>query len=59
MPYVYNEAGKDEAKRTFAIEALAEDIELLTAIREAGQEGVYQYSSRRACGPRHRRPAAG
>mgnify|MGYP003074221850 FL=1 len=37
-PYVYNLAGKDEAKRTFAIEALAEDIELLTAIREAGQE---------------------
>ena len=37
-PYVYNLAGKDEAKRTFAIEALAEDIELLTAIREAGRE---------------------
>ena len=37
-PYVYNLAGKDEAKRAFAIEALAEDIELLTAIREAGQE---------------------
>ena len=37
-PYVYNLAGKDEAKRTFAIEALAEYIELLTAIREAGQE---------------------
>lgn len=37
-PYVYNLAGKDEAKRTFAIEALAEDIELLTAIRETGQE---------------------
>lgn len=35
-PYVYNLAGKDEAKRAFAIEALAEDIELLTAIREAG-----------------------
>lgn len=32
-PYVYNLAGKDEAKRAFAIEALAEDIELLTAIR--------------------------
>ena len=37
-PYVYNLAGKDEAKRAFAIEALAEDIELLTAIRAAGQE---------------------
>ena len=37
-PYVYNLAGKDEAKRAFAIEALAEDIKLLTAIREAGQE---------------------
>lgn len=37
-PYVYNLAGKDETKRAFAIEALAEDIELLTAIREAGQE---------------------
>ncbi|KAB7788249.1 deoxyribonuclease IV [Bifidobacterium cebidarum] len=37
-PYVYNLAGKDEAKRQFAIEALAEDIELLTPIREAGQE---------------------
>ena len=37
-PYVYNLAGKDEAKRAFAIEALAEDIELLTAIRETGQE---------------------
>ncbi|KAB5608413.1 deoxyribonuclease IV [Bifidobacterium jacchi] len=37
-PYVYNLAGKDEAKRAFAIEALAEDIELLTPIREAGQE---------------------
>ena len=35
-PYVYNLAGKDEAKRAFAIEALAEDIELLTAIRAAG-----------------------
>lgn len=52
-PYVYNLAGKDEAKRAFAIEALAEDIELLTAIRAAGQE-VYQHSSRRACGPRRR-----
>ncbi|PLS24747.1 deoxyribonuclease IV [Bifidobacterium imperatoris] len=37
-PYVYNLAGKDEAKRQFAIEALIEDIELLTPIREAGQE---------------------
>ncbi|WP_258926688.1 deoxyribonuclease IV, partial [Bifidobacterium breve] len=37
-PYVYNLAGKDEAKRAFAIEALAEDIKLLTAIRETGQE---------------------
>lgn len=37
-PYVYNLASKEEAKRTFAIEALAEDIELLTPIREAGQE---------------------
>ena len=37
-PYVYNLAGMDEAKRAFAIEALAEDIELLTAIRETGQE---------------------
>lgn len=37
-PYVYNLAGKDESKRQFAIEALTEDIELLTAIREAGQE---------------------
>lgn len=37
-PYVYNLAGKDSAKRAFAIEALAEDIELLTPIREAGQE---------------------
>ncbi|PJM79947.1 deoxyribonuclease IV [Bifidobacterium scaligerum] len=37
-PYVYNLASKDEAKRQFAIEALAEDIELLAPIREAGQE---------------------
>ena len=37
-PYVYNLAGNDETKRTFAIEALTEDIELLTPIREAGQE---------------------
>lgn len=37
-PYVYNLAGKDEDKRRFAINALAEDIELLTPIREAGQE---------------------
>ena len=37
-PYVYNLASKEETKRAFAIEALAEDIELLTPIREAGQE---------------------
>ncbi|BAQ31645.1 deoxyribonuclease IV [Bifidobacterium scardovii] len=37
-PYVYNLAGKDESKREFAIQALAEDIRLLTPIREAGQE---------------------
>ena len=33
-PYVYNLAGKDEAKRAFAIEALAEDIELLDGAAE-------------------------
>ena len=51
-PYVYNLAGKDEAKRTFAIEALAEDIELLTAVGvtfdtchvlDAGYDLVHDY----------------
>ena len=37
-PYVYNLAGKDEAKRTFAIDALAEDLRLLAPIRAAGQD---------------------
>ena len=37
-PYVYNLAGKDPDKREFAIRALAEDIRLLTPIRETGQE---------------------
>lgn len=36
-PYVYNLAGKDEAKRRFAIEALADDLRLLAPIRAAGQ----------------------
>ncbi|PST49916.1 endonuclease IV [Bifidobacterium callitrichos] len=37
-PYVYNLAGKDPAKREFAIHALVEDMTLLGAIRAAGQE---------------------
>lgn len=37
-PYVYNFAGKDEGKRAFAIDALAEDMRLLAPIRAAGQE---------------------
>ncbi|PJM76107.1 deoxyribonuclease IV [Bifidobacterium simiarum] len=37
-PYVYNLAGKDAAKREFAMQALAEDIRLLSPIRAAGQE---------------------
>ncbi|NEG54643.1 deoxyribonuclease IV [Bifidobacterium platyrrhinorum] len=37
-PYVYNLAGKDPAKRAFAIAALEEDLRLLAPIREAGQE---------------------
>ena len=37
-PYVYNLAGKDPAKRDFAVRALAEDIRLLAPIRAAGQE---------------------
>ncbi|TPF86340.1 endonuclease IV [Bifidobacterium sp. UTCIF-37] len=37
-PYVYNLAGKDPAKREFAIQALVEDMTLLGAIRAAGQE---------------------
>ncbi|PLS26407.1 deoxyribonuclease IV [Bifidobacterium parmae] len=37
-PYVYNLAGKDPAKRAFAIDALAEDLHLLAPIRAAGQE---------------------
>ncbi|MBT1162719.1 MULTISPECIES: deoxyribonuclease IV [Bifidobacterium] len=37
-PYVYNLAAKDQAKREFAIHALAEDLELLAPIRHAGQE---------------------
>ncbi|RSX53742.1 endonuclease IV [Bifidobacterium goeldii] len=36
-PYVYNLAAKDEAKREFAIHALAEDIQLLAPIGQAGQ----------------------
>ncbi|MBT1181257.1 deoxyribonuclease IV [Bifidobacterium sp. CP2] len=37
-PYVYNLAGKDSAKRGFAINALVEDLTLLGAIRAGGQE---------------------
>ncbi|NEG89211.1 deoxyribonuclease IV [Bifidobacterium aerophilum] len=37
-PYVYNLAAKDPAKREFAIHALAEDLELLAPIQQAGQE---------------------
>ncbi|MBT1171935.1 deoxyribonuclease IV [Bifidobacterium sp. MA2] len=37
-PYVYNLAGKDPAKRAFAIDALVEDLTLLGAIRAGGQE---------------------
>lgn len=37
-PYVYNLAGKDPAKRGFAIDALVEDLTLLGAIRKGGQE---------------------
>ncbi|WP_033493640.1 deoxyribonuclease IV [Bifidobacterium biavatii] len=37
-PYVYNLAAKDDAKREFAIHALAEDLQLLAPIRQAGQE---------------------
>ncbi|OXN00825.1 deoxyribonuclease IV [Bifidobacterium vansinderenii] len=36
-PYVYNFAAKDEAKREFAVNAMIEDLRLLSAIRKAGQ----------------------
>ncbi|MCH9276707.1 deoxyribonuclease IV [Bifidobacterium amazonense] len=36
-PYVYNLAAKDDAKREFAVHALAEDLRLLAPIRAAGQ----------------------
>ncbi|MBW3092555.1 deoxyribonuclease IV [Bifidobacterium sp. 82T10] len=37
-PYVYNLAAKDQTKREFAIHALAEDLQLLAPIQQAGQE---------------------
>lgn len=37
-PYVYNLAGKDPAKREFAVNALVEDLTLLGVIRAGGQE---------------------
>ncbi|PJM73757.1 endonuclease IV [Bifidobacterium primatium] len=36
-PYVYNFAGKDASKRAFAVDALAQDIQLLAPIAAAGQ----------------------
>ncbi|PLS31665.1 endonuclease IV [Bifidobacterium margollesii] len=36
-PYVYNFAAKDSAKREFAVNAMIEDMRLLSAIRHAGQ----------------------